>query len=90
MKKIRLSKLTKEELQEFKEVNADYQKAVFDLGILEIDIANAKQTLDNLNGSKIDLIDHLRQVTTKQQEMSVKLGEKYGDKQVDLETGELK
>ena len=85
-----MEKLTKEELQEFKEVNADYQKAVFDLGILEIDIANAKQTLDNLNGSKIDLIDHLRQVTTKQQEMSVKLGEKYGDKQVDLETGELK
>jgi hypothetical protein len=85
-----MAKLTKEELQEFKEVNADYQKAVFDLGILEIDITNAKQTLDNLNGSKIDLIDHLQQVTTKQQEMSVKLGEKYGDKQVDLETGELK
>jgi len=85
-----MAKLTKEELQEFKEVNADYQKAVFDLGILEIDIVSAKQTLDNLNGSKIDLIDHLQQVTTKQQEMSVKLGEKYGDKQVDLETGELK
>jgi len=85
-----MAKLTKDELQEFKEVNADYQKAVFDLGILEIDITNAKQTLDNLNGSKIDLIDHLQQVTTKQQEMSVKLGEKYGDKQVDLETGELK
>lgn len=85
-----MAKLTKDELQEFKEINTAYQKAVFDLGILEIDIANAKQTLDNLNGSKIDLIDHIRQVTTKQQEMSVKLGEKYGDKQVDLETGELK
>lgn len=85
-----MAKLTKEELQEFKEINTAYQKAVFDLGILEIDIVNTKQTLDNLNGSKIDLMDHLREVTTKQQEMSVKLGEKYGDKQVDLETGELK
>lgn len=85
-----MAKLTKEELQEFKEINTAYQKAVFDLGILEIDITNTKQALDNLNGSKIDLMDHLREVTTKQQEMSVKLGEKYGDKQVDLETGELK
>jgi predicted transcriptional regulator len=82
--------LTPEELQEFKETYEAYQKAVFDLGLLTVEIDDAKQKLDDLNGEKIDLTQHLKELSVKQQEISNALGEKYGDKQVDLETGNLK
>jgi predicted transcriptional regulator len=82
--------LTPEELQEFKETYESYQKAVFDLGLLTVEIDDAKQKLDDLNGEKIDLTQHLKELAVKQQEISNALGEKYGDKQVDLETGNLK
>ena len=85
-----MEKLTKEELKEFKEINAVYQQAIFDLGIVSINLNEIEQKLNDLKGEKIDLINHIKVVTEKQQEMGVKLGEKYGDKQVDLETGELK
>jgi hypothetical protein len=85
-----MEKLTKEELKEFKEINAAYQQAIFDLGIVSINLSEIEQKLNDLKGEKIDLINQVKVVTEKQQEMGVKLGEKYGDKQVDLETGELK
>jgi predicted nucleic acid-binding Zn-ribbon protein len=85
-----MAKLTKEELQEFKEINTAYQQAIFDLGILSVAFNETEQKLNDLKGEKIDLVNHIKTVTERQQELSVKLGEKYGDKQVDLETGELK
>ena len=85
-----MAKLTKEELQEFKEINTSYQQAIFDLGISSLNINETEQKLNDLKGERIDLLNHIKTVTEKQQQMSVKLGEKYGDKQVDLETGELK
>jgi hypothetical protein len=85
-----MEKLTKEELQEFKEINAAYQQAIFDLGIVSINLNEVEQKLNDLKGEKIDLINHIKVIVEKQQEMGIKLGEKYGDKQVDLETGELK
>ena len=85
-----MAKLTKEELQEFKEINTSYQQAIFDLGVLSLNLNDVEQKLNDLKGEKIDLLNHVKTVTERQQEMSVKLGEKYGDKQVDLETGELK
>ena len=85
-----MEKLTKEELKEFKEINAAYQQAIFDLGIVSINLSEIEQNLNDLKGEKIDLINQVKVVTEKQQKMGVKLGEKYGDKQVDLETGELK
>lgn len=84
-----MAKLTKEELKEFKEINSAYQQAIFDLGILSVLLSETEQKLNDLKGEKIDLINHVKTVTERQQEMSVKLGEKYGDKQVNLETGEL-
>jgi hypothetical protein len=85
-----MEKLTKEELQEFKEINAAYQQAIFDLGVVSINLNEVEQKLNDLKGEKIDLINHIKVIVEKQQEMGIKLGEKYGDKQVDLETGELK
>lgn len=82
--------LTVEELAEFKSVHEGYQKALFDLGIVTLTIEETKKKLDELNGNKIDLIDHINETNEKRLALTAKLGDKYGDKQVDLETGELK
>ena len=84
------TKLTPEELKDFRETYEGYQKAVFDLGTLEIEIDAFKKRLDELSGERIDLLNHISVLSQKQQELSNQLGDKYGIKQVDLETGELK
>ena len=85
-----LLSLTVEELAEFKSIHEVYQKAVFDLGILILDIEGTRKKLDELNGYKIDLTDHINETNEKRLALTAKLGDKYGDRQVDLETGELK
>ena len=82
--------LTVEELADFKSVHEGYQKALFDLGIVTITIEETRKKLDELNGNKIDLIDHISEINEKRLVLTAKLGDKYGDRQVDLETGVLK
>ncbi len=85
-----LDQLTVEELAEFKSIHEGYQKALFDLGVAVLNIEEAKKRLDELNGNRIDLINYIQEVNEKRLVLTAKLGEKYGDRQVDLETGELK
>jgi hypothetical protein len=82
--------LTPEELKEFKDAYNNYQKAVYDLGVLDLEISKAKKKLDELTGEKIDLINHIGVIEEQQQTLANQLGDKYGMKTVDLETGELR
>lgn len=84
------TKLTPEELKMFRETYEAYQKAIFDLGTLSLNIDIVKKQLDDLNGEKIDLLSHINVLIEKQTTIGNELGDKYGSKQVDLETGELK
>jgi chromosome segregation ATPase len=83
------TKLTTDELTEFKQNHTAYQQAIVDLGILEININETEHNLDSLNDEKHTLLSHIKALTTQKQEISAKLGDKYGNKQVDLETGNL-
>lgn len=76
------TRLLPEELQEFRNVYQEYQTAVFNLGLLSLD-------LENLNKEKTRLSEQIHQVNEKRLEIVKKLGDKYGDKQVNLETGAL-
>ena len=82
--------LTPEELKEFKDIYEGSQKAVYDLGTLEIEINRLKKRLDEVNGERIDLLSHIDVLAERQASLSAQLGDKYGMKTVDLETGELK
>lgn len=74
--------LTPEELQEFRNTYQEYQTAVFNLGLLSMD-------LESLNKEQTRLSDQVYQINEKRLEIIKKLGDKYGDKQVNLETGAL-
>ena len=82
--------LTSSELENFKSVQTEYQKAIFDLGILSLSIDEAQSKISDLLENKTKLTSYIDEVNTKRITLTTELGEKYGDKQVDLETGELK
>lgn len=83
------TKLSAEELQELKQIYGIYQKQVFELGLMDYDIELLNQQLETLIQNKKELLLDLKATVSKQQELNNNLGEKYGDKQVDLETGYL-
>lgn len=87
---VKQSKLSSEELKEFKKIHEDHQRLIFDLGLNMIAVEETESKLVELQGEKKDLLEKLHEVSYKKQVMSTKLGDKYGEKQVDLETGELK
>ncbi len=55
-----------------------------------LNLIDLKKRLDELNGERIDLLAHIDVLSEKQASLSAQLGDKYGMKTVDLETGELK
>lgn len=75
-------KLTPEELQEFRDVHQEYQNALFNVGLITLD-------LENLTKEKNRLAEQAFKVNEKRLEIVKKLGDKYGDKQVNIETGEI-
>jgi hypothetical protein len=74
--------LTSEELQEFKNIYQEYQTALFNVGLITID-------LENLTKEKNRLVEEVKEINNKRLEIVEKLSNKYGDKQVNLETGAL-
>ena len=74
-----MGKLTDEEFAEFKQNYIEYQQVIFALGNLEAEYT----------ASKNSLLIQINAINEKKQAINNTLGEKYGEKQVDLETGEL-
>lgn len=74
--------LTPEELQEFKNIHQEYQNALFNVGLITID-------LENLTKEKNRLVEEILKINDNRLEIVKKLGDKYGDRQVNLETGAL-
>lgn len=74
--------LTPEELQEFKNIHQEYQNALFNIGLITVD-------LENLTKEKNRLVEEILKINDNRLEIVKKLGDKYGDRQVNLETGAL-
>jgi hypothetical protein len=84
------NKLTPEELVQFRDIHKEYDQLIFDLGLLEIDYDFTQEKLNTLDKNKKDILSNLKSVNEKRMALNVELSTKYGDKQVDLETGDLK
>lgn len=82
IKQTEKQQLTPEELQEFRDVHQEYQNALFNIGLITLD-------LENLTKEKNRLTEQAFKINEKRLEVVKKLGDKYGDKQVNLETGEI-
>ena len=77
-----MDKMKKEEAEMLKSLQSRLFNARLDIGDIEVAIAR-------LHKRKEVLVDEVESVSTELQNTQNKMTEKYGDKKVNLETGEL-
>ena len=76
-------KLTEEELSEIKSIRQDYTNLLLSLGELELQQVS-------INKEKQNLLEVQAKLFEKETQVASRLQEKYGQGNIDLETGEIK
>ncbi len=74
--------LTPEELKTLQEYQFENNEIVAGLGTIEL-------TIDNLNTQKTELLEKFKKLQTQQNQTAKELQSKYGDGNINLETGEI-
>jgi chaperonin cofactor prefoldin len=83
-------KLTTEEINQLKSLQSDYAKLIAELGQVEVSILVMEKQIEQIKIAQKDPL-YIRLGEIQQQESNVasQLTEKYGDGQINLETGEI-
>lgn len=74
--------LTPEEFKEFKDTHIEYQTLLVNLGLITLDLESLKQEKSKL----LNLFDTFK---IKREEISKNLFKKYGNIEIDMETGKI-
>jgi len=82
-------KLTAEELQQIKDLQSKYNQTIFEVGASEAQLIAFHQGIERLQKAKEGLISDLSTIEQKETELVKSLQEKYGQGNIDLETGEI-
>jgi len=77
-----VKKLTEEELENLKSINSQYREAIETLGNIQLQRLNLSKREDIIKG-QIDEMQILEQTLSKT------LSEKYGDGEINIQTGEI-
>jgi peptidoglycan hydrolase CwlO-like protein len=77
-----VTNLTPEELKVLQEYQNENNEIVAGLGTIEL-------TIDNLNSQKTELLEKFKKLQTQQSKTAKELQAKYGDGNINLETGEI-
>jgi chromosome segregation ATPase len=82
-------KLTQEEVTSIKELQSQYNKAVFELGSIEAQLHYLLSQTESLKTEKNGILSDMNKIGEKEKELVDSLQEKYGAGNIDLETGEI-
>ena len=82
-------KLTTEELQQIKEMQSQYNKFVFELGSIESQIQNILSAKAAAETEKTNILTDIKKLGEREKELVAVLQEKYGNGNIDIETGEI-
>ena len=82
-------KLTAEELQQIKDMQAQYNKFVFELGSIEAQLQNILSAKANAETEKNNVLNDIKKLGEREKELVTVLQEKYGNGNIDIETGEV-
>ena len=82
-------KLTAEELQQIKDLQSKYNQAIFEIGASEAQLIAFQQGIEKLQQAKKDLVSNLTTIEQKESELVKSLQEKYGQGNINPETGEI-
>lgn len=81
--------LTTPELNEINDIELEYGNAIFDLGYISLNIENLKKKLSGMEIEKDNILSKINEIDKRQHILLDKLTSKYGDKILNIKTGEL-
>jgi flagellar biosynthesis chaperone FliJ len=84
-----MAQLTTEELQQIKDLQSKYNQTIFEIGASEAQLIAFQQGIDKLQKAKEGLLSDLSTIEQKESELVKSLQEKYGQGEIDIETGEI-
>jgi hypothetical protein len=84
-----VKQLTTEELQSIKDLQAQYNKYVFELGSAEAQLQNVIATKTAIETEKDNILEDISKLGVKEKEIITALQEKYGVGNINPETGEI-
>ena len=82
-------KLTEEEISQIKEMQAQYNKFVFELGSIEAQLGEMANHKAFMESEKANVLGDIKTLTAKEKELLSTLQEKYGMGNINIETGEI-
>ena len=84
-----MAQLTPEELQSIKDLQSKYNQTIFEVGAAEAQLIVFQQNIDKLQEAKKGLVADLTTIEKKESELVASLQEKYGQGNINIETGEI-
>jgi len=84
-----VKKLTPEELSQIKDMQAQYNKFVFELGSVEAQLQNVIATKELIETEKSNVLVDIKKLGEREKELVNGLQAKYGVGNIDIETGEI-
>ena len=84
-----VKQLTTEELQQIKDMQAQYNKFVFELGSIEAQIQNLLSAKAAAETEKDNILGDIKKLGEREKELVTTLQEKYGNGNINIETGEI-
>jgi oligoribonuclease NrnB/cAMP/cGMP phosphodiesterase (DHH superfamily) len=84
-----MSKLTQEELVSIKELQTRYNQTILEIGASEAQLIVFQENIEKLTEAKKGLVSDLKTIEQKESELVKTLQEKYGQGNINIETGEI-
>ena len=84
-----MAQLAPEELQSIKDLQSKYNQTIFEIGAAEAQLIVFQQNIDKLQEAKKGLVSDLTTIEKKESELVASLQEKYGQGNINPETGEI-
>jgi chromosome segregation ATPase len=81
--------LTQEEIDAIKDLQSQYNKAVFELGSVEAQLHYLLAQTESLKTEKNNILSDMNKIGDKEKELVDSLQEKYGAGNIDLASGEI-
>jgi len=84
-----MAQLTQEELQSIKDLQSKYNQTILEIGAAEAQSIVFQENIEKLTEAKKGLVSDLKTIEQKESELVKSLQEKYGEGNIDINTGEI-
>jgi len=84
-----MTQLLPEELQSIKDLQSRYNQTIFEIGAAQAQLMAFQEQIDKLNEGKKHLLSDLKSIEQKETELVKSLEVKYGQGNINIETGEI-